>query len=421
MKKPAIKRAVQAAVKACAKTSSSPSRAQDAQPAWPAQGQAATETNAARPAQGQAAPEPNGGWPAQGQNRTEAEGDASGSGGEAPTVKVEIVSCQKTPRGQAKAQAGNLPAIPQKEAVQMNYKLKALAAKGDTDLAKQFASCKTQQEKRAFFYNVYVLDPKVSSKKVAKRDVEEDNDIENEEEGWWTAEVIAEWKGIKPGCSNYEAKVQAAVEGLNERDHEDKALAKLGVKQYEYTHRSKKKVKKKRMLELEENVEDVSQEDFSAMRAAMHKGMEQKMISNSSSSKPTKGGLDKAKAAEEAEVDLEIDWCQNLKDQYKKSKPQIAQVSSELHTVEVYKGKVEAVANSEMKSAVLKGIEGMAKDLLARKTAFLAEQLKFPKQLDDLAEAEVKSKEIKAWNGKVQEELKKFRKEFAKHKKFAGD
>ena len=110
-----------------------------------------------------------------------------------------------------------------------------------------------------------------------------------------------------------------------------------------------------------------------------------------------------------------------MKDQYKKSKPQIAQVSSELHTVEVYKGKVEAVANSEMKSAVLKGIEGMAKDLLARKTAFLAEQLKFPKQLDDLAEAEVKSKEIKAWNGKVQEELKKFRKEFAKHKKFAGD
>ena len=47
----------------------------------------------------------------------------------------------------------------------------------------------------------------VSNKKVAKRDLEEDNDIENEEEGWWTAEVIAEWKAIKPGCSNYEAKV----------------------------------------------------------------------------------------------------------------------------------------------------------------------------------------------------------------------
>ena len=115
----------------------------------------------------------------------------------------------------------------------------------------------------------------------------------------------------------YEAKVQAAVEGLNERDHEDKALAKLGVKQYEYTHRSKKKeVKKRRVLELEEGVEDVSQEDFSAIRAAMHKGMEQKMISNSSSSKPTKGGLDKANTTDEVEVDLDTDGCQNLKNQY---------------------------------------------------------------------------------------------------------
>ena len=409
LKKPAIRKAVQAAVKAQAKIQPSPTKASNAQEGGPAQGQAATE--------------PKEGWPAEGQDGTEAgaEGDAPAEG-ESPTVKKEIVSPQKPPRSQDKAKARNLPPIPQKEAKQMNYKLKALAAKGDSSLAKQFASCKTQQEKRAFFYNVYVLDPMVSNKTVAKRDVEEDNDIENEEEGWWTAEVIAEWKGIKPGCSNYEAKVQAAVEGLNERDHEDKALAKLGVKQYEYTHRSKKKeVKKRRMLELEEGVEDVSQEDFSAMRAAMHKGMEQKMISNSSSSKPTKGGLDKANAADEAEVDLDIDWCQNLKDQYKKSKSQIAQVSSELHTVEVYKGKVQAMAKSEMQSAVLKGIEGMAKDLLARKTALLAEQLKFPKQVDDPAEAEVKSKEIKAWNDKVQEELKKFRKEFAKHKKFVGE
>lgn len=93
------------------------------------------------------------------------------------------MSPQKPPRGQAKAKARNLPPIPQKEAKKMNYKLKALAAKGDSGLAKQFASCKTQPEKRAF-YNVYVLDPMVSNKTVAKKDVEKDNDIENEEEGW---------------------------------------------------------------------------------------------------------------------------------------------------------------------------------------------------------------------------------------------
>ena len=395
LKRPATQKATKAAVKAQAKACPSPQRT-DAQDGWPAQGQAAIPAETAQ-----------GGWPEQGQENAPAP----------QAVKQEVVSPQK-----ARPKAAKLPAIPQKEAKQMNYKLKALAAKGDTELAKQFGSCKSQQEKRSFFYNVYLLDPKVSSKTVAKRDVEEDNDIEDEQAGWWTAEVIAEWKGIKPGCLNYEAKVQASVEGLMERDHEDKALAKLGVKQYEYTHRSKEKqVKKRRMLELQEGVEDVSQEDFSAMRAALHKGMEQKMISNSSSSKPTKGGLDKASAADEVDVDLDIDWCQNLKDQYKKSKSQMTHFSSELHTVEVYKGKVEAMADSDMKTAVLKGLEVMAKDLLARKAALLAEQLKFPKQVDDPAEAEAKSKEIKAWNDKVQEELKKFRKEFAKHKKFVGE
>ena len=145
------------------------------------------------------------------------------------------------------------------------------------------------------------------------------------------------------------------------------------------------------------------------------------MISNSSSSKPTKGGLDKASAADEVDVDLDIDWCQNLKDQYRKSKSQMTHFSSELHTVDVYKSKVEALADSDMKTAVLKGLEVMAKNLLARKAALLAEQLEFPKQVDDHAEAEAKSREIKAWNDKVQEELKKFRKEFAKHKKFVGE
>jgi len=67
----------------------------------------------------------------------------------------------------------------------------------------QVESIGCQRREARFFYNVYVLEPMVSNKKVAKTDVEEDNGIENEEEGWWTAEVIAEWKGIKPGCLTY--------------------------------------------------------------------------------------------------------------------------------------------------------------------------------------------------------------------------
>jgi len=78
LKKPATKKAVQAAVKAQAKTQPSPTRASSAQEGWPAQGQAATT-------------EPKEGWPAEGQEGTEA-------GAESPLVKKEIVSPQKPPR-----------------------------------------------------------------------------------------------------------------------------------------------------------------------------------------------------------------------------------------------------------------------------------------------------------------------------------
>jgi len=346
------------------------------------------------------------------------------------SVKVEMVSPQRpSPHSKAapkaapkasgpKPSAPKLPPIPKDQAKKMNYQLKALAQKGHSDLAQQFAACGTQQEKRQFFYNVYCLDPRVSTKKVEKKDVEEAKEIEDEQEGWFTAETIAEWKGIKPGCSNYEAKVKASVEGLPERDHETKSLAKLGVKQYEYTHKSKSTtVTKKRKLAITEGVDDVSQEDFAQMRAAMHKGMEQKMIS-SSSSKPNKGGLNKAQAEAEASLDVDIDWCQNYKDQHKKCKSLVAQVAAEVHTLEVFKGKVESMGDSDLKGPVLKQLEAMATELEKKKKTFLAQHLKFPQHIDDPAEAENKSPEITNFNTDVADFMKQIKKELQKHKKF---
>ena len=258
----------------------------------------------------------------------------------------------------------------------------------------------------------------MSSKKVAKKDVEEAKEIEDEQEGWFTAEIIAEWMGIKPGCANYEEKVKASVEGLPERDHETKSLAKLGVKQYEYTHKTKSTtVTKKRKLAMTEEVDDVSQEDFGQMRAAMHKGMEQKMIS-SSSSKPNKGGLNKAQPETEDSVDVDIDWCQNYKDQLKKCKSLVAQVAAEVHTLEAFKGKVESMGDSDMKEPVLKQLDAMATELEKKKKTYLAQQLKFPKHTTDPAEAENRSPEITNFNTAVAEYMKQIRKEMQKHKKF---
>ena len=337
------------------------------------------------------------------------------SPGQGSAVKEEMVSPAKPP----KASRGNLPSIPKDEAKKMNYKVKALAAKGDTQLLEKLQSCKSQMEKRDFFYNIYMLDPKVSEKKVKKRDVEEDIERVTEKEGWWTAEVIAEWKGIKPGCSNYEAKVQAAVEGLPERKHKDKALAKLGVMEYEYTHIDQdRQVKKAKLLELDEEVADVGQEDFNSMRAALHKGSGQKMISNKASgSQPNKpkAGLNKA---QEVDVEVEVDWVQNYKDQYKKCKGLLSSVAAEIHSLEVQKGKVAAMPDTEeMKGPLERQLGALSTELQQKKRDFLQKQLNLPKEVPK-DQAEAKSKDLNSFCESMQEYMKQFRKEFAKHKKF---
>ena len=81
-------------------------------------------------------------------------------------------------------------------------------------------------------------------------------------EGWWTKEQIAQDKGILPHMDNYKALTDASVAGLQERPHEDEQLAKLGVKQYEYTFvEKKKKHSKEQELALQEHVEDVDNSD----------------------------------------------------------------------------------------------------------------------------------------------------------------
>ncbi len=54
----------------------------------------------------------------------------------------------------------------------MSQKLKALKEKGKPKLKDQYSLCKTRQEKRKFYYNVYILDPEVCSKRGKKTDTD---------------------------------------------------------------------------------------------------------------------------------------------------------------------------------------------------------------------------------------------------------
>ena len=183
--------------------------------------------------------------------------------------------------------AGKYPRIPEKQAKALNQKLKSLSLAGKPGLQEGFNRCKSQQEKRAFYYEVYLLDPEVSNKKVAKRDTQEEDDNETVQKGWFTDDEVAQFKGILPQNDNYSKLKEAACQGCPERDHEDQNLSALGVKQYYYEHHvAKTSSSKKRLLELEEEVGEVAAEDFEEIRKKLKGDITQKMIGSSSA----KGG-----------------------------------------------------------------------------------------------------------------------------------
>ena len=321
-------------------------------------------------------------------------------------VKVEALS----PKGKK-------PPIPKDAAKRMHSKLQTLAKQGRPELQEAYKQCKSQKEKRDFFYDQYLLDPEVSEKSVMKKDTEENVQIMENIDDWFTAEEVADMKGIKPAMENFAALVQASIKGLPVRDHEDENLAALGLKQYNYvSQKAKSQTVKKRQLELEEKVADVGQEDFTQMRNAMsHKA--QKMISSKAASSGSKGSGQQMALPQE--TDVEVDWHQAYKEQLKKCKSGVASMGSELHSCELLKKKGEALPDTnEMKALLLKQLTASSKVLEGEKQKCMAEMLNLPKTCKDATEAEAKHKEAADLAVKASEFLKTWRKEIAVHKKY---
>ena len=97
---------------------------------------------------------------------------------------------------------------------------------------------------------------------------------------------------------------------------------------------------KKRRLELQEEVKDVTSEDFAAMRTAVAAGPAQKLV--------TSGGK-RGEAWHAQEVGVE--W---YKRQAKKLKQQVTCIGSECHSLDVLVTSIEGQPDSEMKPIALK-------------------------------------------------------------------
>ncbi|CAE6957805.1 unnamed protein product [Symbiodinium sp. CCMP2592] len=329
----------------------------------------------------------------------------------APPVKMELVSPKKgaSPKRAATAAAKAHPKIGQSEAKKMNQQLKALAKAGKTALPDTFAKCKSQAEKRQFFYEVYLLDPEISERRVAKTDVQAEEDRDDTQKGWFTDDEIAGFKGIFPHSSDYSSLKKACVQDLLEREHEDENLAKLGIKQYYFEHcKTFSSSSKKRELQLEENVGDVGQEDFEEIRKKLKGAATQKMISKGQSGRLPGEGKDK-------EAEVRIDHEQNYKDQRKKLTGQLTQVSTELATVELLKVSLDHKKH-KMATVVLAQVAELESKLYSCKKEVMDSQHMFPKQPEKDHE-ELASK-LAAVVASISEKLKPLKRELSSHKKW---
>jgi hypothetical protein len=332
-------------------------------------------------------------------------------------------------QGQESPAQGLLPPIPKKQAQDMAYKLKAMAKAGSGKLLKEYNACngQGQQAKRHFFYNVYMLDPEVSQKTVRKTDMEDQEEVQQTVDDWFTADQIAGFKGISERDPNYEALRQAAVQDLPERKHSDENLANLGVLQYKYVKTTSTQVNtKRRRLELEEGVDQVSAEDFSNMRLSIQGGPQQKMIGSKSSgsagSGPAQGGsLHKAQEdSQNKELDMTIDHVQHYKQQYKKVKGLLSAISGEDHGLQVVIAKVKEMDSGDaMKGACLQKLDLLRKDITQAMEGYHKQFILLPKEAEE-AEAEAKAAQIQPLLQALTEKYKGWKKESALHKKFAA-
>ena len=301
--------------------------------------------------------------------------------------------------------------IPKDAAKRMNYKLKQRP-----DLAVQYSQCKSQHDKRKFFYDVYCLDPNVSERTVQKVDTERTSQIEDLIDDWFTAQEVAEHKGIKQGTANYEQLCAACVKGLPERDHEDSNLAEMGVKQYKYVaSKTKRQVVRDQALMLKEEVEEVEQQDFVAMRNALKSGTAQKMITSSKTKGVENPGQEVATGNEDTEV--KVDWQQAYEHQHKKLKSSMSAIGSELHVVDVLMAKADGLPEgNDLKAIALKQLKALKARMETEKVDFLAEHRLFQKEVQE-DEGERQTEKLKVLTEQIHSKLQGWRKELSVQKK----
>ena len=158
---------------------------------------------------------------------------AAPASGSKPEKALPAMATEK-----AKAKAKALAAPSKAQWNDVRYTMKKLEQAGKMNLPEKWkkACSGGHQSKREFYYHTCLLNPEASKKEVHKSSLERLSVESTKLKGWFTKWQLGEMQGAVATHPMFEQLCTEACKGLPERDHENEAWARLGVKQYYFEH-----------------------------------------------------------------------------------------------------------------------------------------------------------------------------------------
>ena len=248
----------------------------------------------------------------------------------------------------------------------------------------------TQAEKRQFYYEVFSLDPLVSQKSVHKEASQKNYSLQRQVEGWMTKWEIGKLEGADPCMPNFQDLCEAACKGLPERDHEVKAWAEKGIKQYQYSKKLHKEnnVEDASLVKAEQNVQQLEQDAFQQVEEALK--LVPTIMPVTIGGKPAKALGDKPKPEE-----AEDKW-----DMYKKSasllKKSVNSFCTQVNKLTTLKKSLEKASKKQQQdpqhTASMQALESLEAEVGPAKDKWLGILAQYPSSLDKATEQEVTKK-----------------------------
>ena len=280
---------------------------------------------------------------------------------------------------------GELPA-PSREAWKDVHATLAKRAKaGDKSLQSAWEKAclnGSQQAKREFYYNTFLLDEAAACRSVHKQSLERLKKTHRVIDGWMTKYQIAKLQGADPADPDFNKLADAAVLGLPERPHEVKAWADMGLKQYN--------VEKQVATEKERSFESrtAANQEVTNLEASEFQPVEKALMAVPESSQVTLGGKPKPEKAlaNQDEVALECTMEEQYKASYKSLKKAVASLGTAVDKLMLLKEackKAQGTAPSPQLDASIQELEDLETKYSSSKTQWLEKLGQWKEHLDE--------------------------------------